>query len=273
MLTCLPIKVREFQRIMSKIFLSHTSVDKPFVRKLAADLRNSGHTVWIDEAEINIGDSLIGKIREGLDNVDYVAAVLSEASIQSEWVKKELEIASNKEIKAKKVIVLPLIIEKVELPGFLEGKFYGDFTSEDKYDSTLKLLLRSLGDSTLIVKSEDEIETIRKELADAKEVIERHQKELNRVTKYNLSTKSEKLRERILEENNKNPDYAPINNVYAFDLSGIPITLGYLLWVLSKVKRFGSHQMELLLDIDNKWDEVTRMIEAYSDMISSNTKS
>ena len=35
---------------MSKLFLSHTNVDKPFVRKLAADLRNNGHTVWIDEA-------------------------------------------------------------------------------------------------------------------------------------------------------------------------------------------------------------------------------
>ena len=89
---------------MSKIFLSHTSADKPFVRKLAADLRNNGHTVWIDEAEINIGDSLIGKIREGLDSVDYVAVVLSKASIQSEWVKKELEIASNKEIKEKRYL-------------------------------------------------------------------------------------------------------------------------------------------------------------------------
>lgn len=107
---------------MSKIFLSHTSSDKPFVRKLAADLRNNGHTVWIDEAEINIGDTLIGKIREGLDSVDYVAAVLSNASIQSELVKKELEIASNKEIKQKKIIILPLIIENVEMPGFLEGK-------------------------------------------------------------------------------------------------------------------------------------------------------
>ena len=39
-----------------------------------------GHSVWIDEAEINIGDSLIGKIREGLDEVDFVAAVLSKHS-------------------------------------------------------------------------------------------------------------------------------------------------------------------------------------------------
>lgn len=62
---------------MSNIFLSHTHADKPFVRKLANDLKASGHKVWIDEAEINIGDSLIEKIRTGLDQVDYIAAILS----------------------------------------------------------------------------------------------------------------------------------------------------------------------------------------------------
>ena len=157
---------------MSKIFLSHTSTDKPFVRKLAADLRNHGHTVWIDEAEINIGDSLISKIREGLDAVDFVAVVLSNASIKSEWVKKELEIASNREIEEKKVVVLPIIIEHVDLPGFLKGKLYGDFSDEKDYTEKLKLLLRSLGDSTTVTNSNDlELEKIQKELEDAKEVI------------------------------------------------------------------------------------------------------
>ncbi len=58
---------------MSKVFLSHSSVDKPFARKLAADLRANGHTVWIDEAEI-IMRFFDWKIREGIDDVDFVAA-------------------------------------------------------------------------------------------------------------------------------------------------------------------------------------------------------
>jgi hypothetical protein len=49
------------------IFLSHTSEDKPFVRRLKESLENHGVTkVWLDEAEIQIGDSLIQKIDEGL---------------------------------------------------------------------------------------------------------------------------------------------------------------------------------------------------------------
>lgn len=254
---------------MSKIFLSHTSVDKPFVRKLAIDLRNNGHTVWIDEAEIKIGDSLITKIRDGLDSVDYVAAVLSQASIKSEWVRKELEIASNKEIKEKRVIVLPLIIEKVDLPGFLEGKLYADFSNPQNYDTTLELLLKSLSDSRSVDKSEDEIDMIKKELAEAKEVIKRHIQTAKIVTEYNLSTKSTKLREAILSENKMHPDYAPINNVYAFDVGDMSITLGYLLWVVGKIKRFGGHQIEAVLDVYDKWDEANRMLGAYSDMINS----
>ena len=49
------------------IFLSHTEADKPFVRQLRDDLL--GHNVprvWVDEAEIQLGDSLIAKIDEGL---------------------------------------------------------------------------------------------------------------------------------------------------------------------------------------------------------------
>ena len=76
---------------MASIFLSHSHPDINFARKLAASLRRAGHVVWIDEAEINIGDSLVEKIREGLDKVDYVAAILSKASIGSSWVTKELD--------------------------------------------------------------------------------------------------------------------------------------------------------------------------------------
>lgn len=255
---------------MSKIFLSHTSIDKPFVRKLANDLRSNGHTVWIDEAEINIGDSLIGKIRDGLDSVDYVAVILSQASIKSEWVQKELEIASNRELKEKKKVVLPIKIEDVELPGFLEGKFYGDFSNEKEYSEKLELLLRSLGDGIKVIpQTEEEINILKEQLKDAREVIKKHEQEIGKITEYNLSKKSDQLQKTIKIENVRNPKYAPINNVYAFELVDLPITVGYLLHILRKIKMKGSHPVEFLLQVHNKWDDVNRMIEALADMIES----
>ncbi|PEU28639.1 hypothetical protein CN532_11480 [Bacillus wiedmannii] len=57
---------------MPSVFLSHSSKDKFFVRKLAERLIHSGVEVWIDEAEIKIGDSLIEKISQGIKGADYL---------------------------------------------------------------------------------------------------------------------------------------------------------------------------------------------------------
>lgn len=127
------------------IFLSHTSDDKPFVRKLKNDLERHGVTkVWLDEAEIQIGDSLIKKIEEGLKMTKYIGVVLSPRSIKSKWVEKELDVAMNREIGSGEVVVLPLVIEECILPTFLEGKLYADFYSPEKYEDSLQKLLRRL---------------------------------------------------------------------------------------------------------------------------------
>jgi len=254
---------------MSKIFLSHSHKDKPFTRKLAADLRANGHTVWIDEAEIKIGDSLISKIRDGIDEVDYVAAILSKSSIDSEWVKKELELASNRELEEKKVIVLPILIDDVQLPGFLKGKFYGDFRKENEYQDKLKLLLDSVGDTQPISKKSDDLEQLKKELAETKQKVKQHLSTISKLAEHNIKSKSEKLRQAILSENKSHPEYAPINNVYAFELGDVPITIGYILHCLKKSNMKGGHQIELVLTAYDKWDEVDRMLEAYEEMINS----
>lgn len=50
----------------------------------------------------------------------------------------------NKEIKTGSVVVLPLLYEKCELPPFLEGKLYADFTSESAFAESLEKLMRRL---------------------------------------------------------------------------------------------------------------------------------
>ncbi len=127
------------------IFLSHNVNDKPFVRNLARDLENHGVKYWLDEAEIKVGDSLIEKIRSGLDEVDYVIVILSSNSIASSWVQREMDVAMNQEINGKRVKVLPIMYQKCELPGFLLGKLYADFTDTSKYEDSFKKLVSSIG--------------------------------------------------------------------------------------------------------------------------------
>lgn len=127
------------------IFMSHTAEDKPFVRRLRDDLLAHGvPKVWIDEAEIEVGDSLIAKIEEGMKTSRYIAVVLSPRSIAAPWVKKELDTAINREIAGGEVVVLPLLQERCELPDFLKGKLYADFTKPEEYEKTLAKLLRRL---------------------------------------------------------------------------------------------------------------------------------
>ena len=127
------------------IFLSHTGVDKPFVRQLRTDLVAHGvPRVWLDEAEIDIGDSLIAKIEEGMKLSRYIAVVLSKKSIGAPWVKKELDVAMNREIASGEVVVLPLLYEECELPEFLKGKLYADFSKAEDYEAVLGKLLRRL---------------------------------------------------------------------------------------------------------------------------------
>lgn len=126
------------------IFLSHNTKDKPFVKKLARDLDNHGVRYWLDQAEIKVGDSLIEKIRSGLDEVDYVAVILSPNSIASSWVQREIDVAMNQEIHGKKIKVLPIMYQKCELPGFLLGKAYVDFTDKSNYKDAFQKLVNSI---------------------------------------------------------------------------------------------------------------------------------
>lgn len=130
---------------MPSVFLAHSSSDKFFVRRLAEELRKSGVKIWIDEAEIKVGDSLTQKIGQAISETDYFGVVLSFNSISSEWVQKELQIALQKEIEEGRVIILPILMEPVEIPLFLRDKLYADFTTPDKFEQSVKKIVESLG--------------------------------------------------------------------------------------------------------------------------------
>jgi hypothetical protein len=136
---------------MSSIFLSHSHADKPFVRRLAQDLQAAGVRVWLDEAEMMIGDSLIEKIRQGIDEMEYLGVILSPNSVNSPWVQREVDVAMNREIAGKRVKVLPLVIEDCKLPGFLEGKLYADFQAPERYDEELAKVLYRLGKTPSVI--------------------------------------------------------------------------------------------------------------------------
>src|SRR5262245_36924561 len=130
---------------MRSIFLSHSSIDKLFARRLAHHLEKAGVKVWIDEAELKIGDSLLQKLSEAIQSCDFVGAVLSKNSVSSQWVEKELKLAMAKEIESKRIVVLPILIDNVPIPSFLTDKIYADFRNPDTFDQSCIRLFITLG--------------------------------------------------------------------------------------------------------------------------------
>lgn len=123
-------------------FISHSTKDKPFVRKLAADLVANGVKVWLDEQRILVGDSVPEKIAQGLAESDFFLIVVSQNSAESAWVKKELSSALVHEIERRKVTVLPIKLDDAKMPDSIHEKLYADFTHS--YEDGLEKLLRSI---------------------------------------------------------------------------------------------------------------------------------
>jgi predicted nucleotide-binding protein len=112
------------------VFVSHSSKDKPFARKLVEALRRHNLNVWIDERELQVGDSIVTGVSEGLKDVGYLVAVLSKASMASRWVQAELNAALMEELSGKGVAVLPVLIEDCEVPPLLKDRVYADFRGD-----------------------------------------------------------------------------------------------------------------------------------------------
>lgn len=129
------------------IFISHSSKDKPFVRKLVNDLSVYNIAVWFDEDKLSLGDHLDKKISNAIENNYYIGVVISSHSINSKWVEKELEIAEEQKTLGKCIITVPILIEKIEIPESIRHNLYADFTgSGDKeYHIAFHQLLKILG--------------------------------------------------------------------------------------------------------------------------------
>lgn len=88
------------------VFISHASEDKDaVVRPLANALRNNGITVWYDEFELKIGDSLRRKIDQGLSKSRFGIVVISRSFIKKGWTNYELDGLMTKAISGQQILL------------------------------------------------------------------------------------------------------------------------------------------------------------------------
>jgi hypothetical protein len=93
------------------VFICHAHVDrKRYVRPLAESLARRSVSCWIDEAEIEPGESIVDAVNTGLRLARYVLLVVSDAFLIREWPRRELNAAFMREIRDGCVVVIPILV-------------------------------------------------------------------------------------------------------------------------------------------------------------------
>jgi len=130
-----------------KVFLCHSSNDKPAVRDLYQKLRaESWIQPWLDEEELYPGQDWETEIEKAVESSDVVLVCLSNGSINKRgFVQKELRFALDValEMPEETIFIVPLRLEECTPPRSLRDWQYADYF-EGYREQALQRLLISL---------------------------------------------------------------------------------------------------------------------------------
>jgi TIR domain-containing protein/pentapeptide repeat protein len=136
-------------------FISYSSKDDAFTKRLHADLQANKVRCWFAPEDLKIGDKIRPRIDEVIHVHDKLLLVLSEESVNSEWVEKEVETAFEKERERKETVLFPIRLDDAVMDittgwpaDIRRSRHIGDFTQWKDHDFFKKAfdhLLKDLG--------------------------------------------------------------------------------------------------------------------------------
>lgn len=129
------------QRNPRQIFISHAHQDSAFARRLAADLLAQGWPIWLALDNIWAGEKWVEAINRGLEESGIFVLVLTQAAVQSRWVRSETGIAIGLEHQGK-MRLLPVQLEPCEAPAVWHAYQWIPFNTA--YETGLRQLLAAL---------------------------------------------------------------------------------------------------------------------------------
>ena len=95
-------------------FISYSHEDKDFVEQLYTRLREKHIRVWYDVEGMRGGKKTHEQIKAAVREYDKLIVVLSEASMQSEWVKTEIHYARQREVEEGRQVLFPIRLTDFE---------------------------------------------------------------------------------------------------------------------------------------------------------------
>jgi hypothetical protein len=117
-------------RTREKVFISYRQGHQDFAETLAKRLGQEGFIPWFDGWEVLAGDSVPGKIAEGLrDSVAFLPIITADYE-HGKWATEELETAISKRIEVGYSII-PVLLENAPKPELIRHLRHVDFTDQD----------------------------------------------------------------------------------------------------------------------------------------------
>ena len=131
-----------------RVFLCHSSDDKPAVRELYRKFAAEGWIdPWLDEEKILAGQNWTLEIEQAVENADAVIVCLSHNSLTKEgYIQREMRMVLDVALEKPEgtIFVIPLRLESVQLPRPLKSRQYADYFPESERDQAYQRLLVSL---------------------------------------------------------------------------------------------------------------------------------
>jgi uncharacterized protein YjbI with pentapeptide repeats len=162
LITQIPALVGAVQPIQFySCFISYSSKDEEFARRLHSRMREAGLRVWFAPEDVKGGEKLYEQIDRAIQVHDRLLLVLSEESLQSEWVMTEIRRARKAEVKEKRRKLFPIrltdydVLKEWECFDADQGKdlavevreyFIPDFSHWKSHDDFEKAFARLLSD-------------------------------------------------------------------------------------------------------------------------------
>jgi hypothetical protein len=116
---------------MPSAFISYAHEDQEYVLALVPQLQAEGLDITYDRVALHIGDSLIRAISQEIADGDFLIAIVSPSSVDSEWCQTELALAKTQGVNEQRVKVLPVKYRGADMPSMLGDTFWGDADTDD----------------------------------------------------------------------------------------------------------------------------------------------
>lgn len=123
-------------------FMSYSTSDAVAAVKLKLALEERGVRVWMDRDEIRPGNHFVADLEAALEMCKSYLLLVSPSAVKSRWVAEEYQRAvSLAKRKDRPLQLIPVILGKAELPGFLATRNWVEILDESTFHDNLDRLV------------------------------------------------------------------------------------------------------------------------------------